>query len=89
MGGDTMVEDFQQHIVGYYRFSTDNKTPYSDIGLIRQYGMTAMRLFNSQANRQFNNCVIEKASVEYHPYQEFDYTLDRWLLTLFVKGYEV
>jgi hypothetical protein len=89
MGGDDMEEDFTLHIVGYYRFSTDNKSPYSDITAIRQYGTTAMRLFNSQSNRQFNSCVIVKATVEYKPYELMDMVLGRWLLTLFVKTIEL
>ena len=37
MGSSDMLEDFQQNIVIYYQQSKDNKVPYSDIDIIREY----------------------------------------------------
>ena len=88
MGSDDVIQDFQQIIVGYYRFSQSNISPYSDINLIRQYAKNAAALFSGQANMAFNSCVIYKWSIEIKPYQEMDYVLDRWILTLQVKSLE-
>jgi len=88
MGGDDILEEFEQHIVAYYRFSRDNKTPYSDINVIRQYAKDMLALFTGQANMAFNNCVIYKATIEIKPYEEMDFVLDRFLLTLSVKTFE-
>lgn len=88
MGSDDLQEDFTQNIVAYYRFSQDNKTPYSDINRIRQYAKDMLKLFTGQANMCFDNCVIWKATVEIKPYQEMDYILDRFLITLQVKTAE-
>ena len=87
-GSDDVQEDFQQVIVGYYRQSQSNLTPYSDINLMRQYGKNAAALFSGQANMAFNSAVILKWTLEIQPYQEMDYVLDRWVLTLFVKSVE-
>ena len=88
MGGDEILEEFQQNIVAYYRFSRDNKTPYSDINTIRQFSKNMLALFTGQANMAFNDCVVYKATIEIKPYQEMDFVLDRFLLTLFVKTFE-
>ena len=89
MGSDDVQEDFQQVIVGYYRQSQNNLVPYSDINLMRQYGKTAAGLFSGQSNMAFNGCVIFKWALEIQPYQEMDYVLDRWVVTLFVKSVEL
>jgi hypothetical protein len=94
MGSNDMMEDFRQNIVIYYRFSKDNKTPYSDIDTIRGYAKTLINLFSSKDTTsdyccQFDQGVIYKATVEFHPYQEMDYTLNRMLATLFVKMVEI
>jgi hypothetical protein len=88
MGSSDIQEDFQQVIVGYYRQSQNNAAPYSDINLMRQYGKTAASLFSGQSNMAFNGCVIYKWTLEIQPYQEMDYVLDRWVLTMFVKSIE-
>jgi hypothetical protein len=100
MGSDDMLEDFQQNIVVYYQMSKDNKNPYSDIDVIREYGKTLVNLFSSndplssstgaeqQTNRYFNGCAIWNATAEFHPYQGKDYTLNRLLVTLSVKTVE-
>jgi len=88
MGSDDLQESFTQNIVAYYRFSQDNKTPYSDINSIRQYAKDMLKLFTGQANMCFDNCVIWKATVEIKPYQEMDFVLDRFLLVLSVKSFE-
>ena len=88
MGSDDVQEEFQMIIVGYYRQSQNDAVPYSDINLMRQYGRTAATLFSGQANMAFNSCVIYKWMLEIAPYQEEDYVLDRWVLTLMVKSIE-
>ena len=87
-GSDDVQEDFQQVIVGYYRQSQNNKTPYTDINLMRQYGKNCADLFSGQANCQFNSTVILRWTLEIVPYQEMDYVLDRWVLTLSCKSFE-
>jgi hypothetical protein len=89
MGSDDFEEDFQQHIVGYYRYSKDNAAPYSDINPMRIYAQTAARLFTSQTNRMFNGCVIVKATVEYGTYEWGATMLYRWLMTLSCRSYEI
>ena len=101
MCSSDMLEDFQQNIVIYYQQSKDNKNPYSDIDVIREYGKTLVNLFSSnaalspstgaeqQTNRYFNGCAITQATVEFHPYQGKDYTLNRLLCTLLVKSVEI
>ena len=88
MGSDDVQEEFQQAIVGYYRQSQNNQVPYSDINLMRQYGKTCASLFSGQSNMAFNSCVVYKWTLEIAPYQEQDYVLDRWVLTLLVKSIE-
>ena len=101
MCSSDMMEDFQQNIVIYYQQSKDNKTPYSDIDIIRGYAKTLINLFSEntpfdptipaeeQTNRHFNNCIITQGTAEFHPYQGKDYTLNRLLVTLLVKTVEI
>jgi hypothetical protein len=92
MGSSDMMEDFNQNIVIYYQQSKDNKNPYSDIDVIREYAKTLMNLFSTnapfditvpaeeQTNCTFNSCVITGGTAEFHPYQGKDYS---------VKSYEI
>jgi hypothetical protein len=89
MGSPDLQEDFQQHVVVYYQFSKDNKVPYDDIDVIRQYAKTLINLFSSRTTCAFNNGVVWKATAEFKPYQGIDYILNRMLITLFVKMIEV
>jgi len=101
MGSSDMMEDFQQNIVIYYQQSKDNKTPFSDIDVIREYAKTLMNLFSTnapfdpaipaeqQTNINFNSCVITQGVAEFHPFQGKDYTLNRLLLTLTCKTVEI
>jgi hypothetical protein len=101
MGSSDMMEDFEQNIVVYYQQSKDNKVPYSDIDIIRGYAKTLMNLFstnaildttipaNQQTNIMFNSCIITGGTAEFHPYQGKDYTLNRVLLTLQIKSFEI
>jgi hypothetical protein len=101
MGSSDMMEDFQQNVVIYYQQSKDNKVPYSDIDIIREYAKTLMNLFSTnapfntsiaaeqQTNINFNGCVITGGTAEFHPYQGKDYTLNRLLLTLTCRSVEI
>ena len=101
MGSSDMIEDFQQNIVIYYQQSKDNKTPYSDIDIIRGYAKTLFNLFSTnapfsltvpaeqQTGRCFNSCIVNQGTAEFHPYQGKDYTLNRLLVTLMVKCVEI
>jgi len=88
MSSDDQQEEFQQVIVGYYRMSMNNGAPYADINLMRQYGKTAAALFTGQSNCQFDSTVVYKWKLKIMPYQEMDYVLDRWILTIHCKSFE-
>jgi len=101
MGSSDMLEDFQQNIVVYYQQSKDNKNPYSDIDIIREYAKTLMNLFSTnspeslstplaqQTGRKFNGCIVNQGTAEWHPYQGKDYSLNRLLATLTCKSVEL
>ena len=88
MGSDDWQHEFSVFIVGYYRFSQDNKSAYSDINTMRQYAFGLLELFRG-ADAFFDGGNIYKATVEIKPYQEMDYVLDRFLITMNVKLIEV
>jgi len=88
MGSSDWQHEFQVFIVGYYRFSQDNKTAYSDIDTMRKYAFGLLELFRGSL-AFFNGGNIYKATVEIKPYQEMDYVLDRFLITMNVKLIEV
>jgi hypothetical protein len=95
-----MEETWQQHIVLWGRFSKDNKSPYADIDIMRAYGKTLINLFsqntpfnpalpsNQQTGRCFSGAIVLKATAKYTTRQQFDFMLDRILVTLTVKGVE-
>lgn len=89
MGGNEVIESFEQHIVGYYRLTTDNKTPYAATDTMRGYAKTCLDLFSGQTDAVFNGCVIYKATIEIKPYEEMDYVIDRFLITLGVYSIEI
>jgi hypothetical protein len=100
MGSSDMEENWQQHVVIWYKFSKDNKSPYSDIDVIREYAKTLINLFsenvpfdtatpsNQQKGRYFNGCIVTKMTVKVIPRQQFDNMLDRILLTMSIKCVE-
>jgi len=100
IGSSDMEETFQQHIVIWYRFSKDNKAPYSDIAVIRGYAKVLINLFSKnvpfsltvpsdqQTGRVFDGCVVTKMTIKIIPRQQFDNMLDRILLTMSVKCVE-
>jgi len=89
MGGDDFLHEEQVHIVGYYKMARNLQEPYDEQAAIRQYAYGIAELFRGRTagvcNFCFNKGVIYKATVEIKPYQEFDFVLDRYLITLFVK----
>jgi hypothetical protein len=100
MGSSDQENTWQQHVVIWGRFSKDNKSPYSDIDIMRGYGKTLKSLFSQnvpfsltipsdqQTGRVFNGCVVTKWTLKYTPRQQFDFMLDRILLTMSVKCVE-
>ncbi len=100
IGSSDQENTWQQHVVIWGRFSKDNKSPYSDIAIMRAYGETLKNLFKQnvpfsltipseqQTGRVFNGCVVTKWTLKYTPRQQFDFLLDRILLTMTCKGVE-
>ena len=101
IGSSDMEETWQQHIVIWYRFSKDNKSPYSDIDTIRGYAKTLINIFSQnvpfsltipseqQTGRVFSGAIVTKISVKIIPRQQFDNMLDRILMTMTIKSVEV
>ena len=90
MGGNDWIHDFTIRIVGYYRFSYDNKDPFSDLILVRKYAYDTVELFRGATNAGFYPGANAKgATIELGYFMTTDYVIYRYDIGLNVTMIEV
>lgn len=89
MGSSDWLHEFDVNIVGYYRFSLDNKDPFSDLATVRQYAYDTLELFRGATLAGFYpGCNAKGAKMDLGYYMVTDYVLYRYDITLRCTLYE-
>lgn len=78
MGSSDWEHIFDLAILGYYRFSQDNKTPFSDLNTVRGYSFGLAELFRGPTKAGFyTGCNARGADVDIGYYEINDYVIYR------------
>lgn len=90
MGSSDWLHDFTVRIIGYYRFSLDNKDPFSDLATVRKYSYDTLELFRGATNAGvYPGANVKGATIEVGYFIVGDYIIYRYDIALKVTMYEV
>ena len=83
MGSNDWTHEFDLNIVGYYRFSLDNKDPFADIDVVRKYSFDTLELFRGASLAGFYpGCNAKGASIDIGYNMTTDYVIYRYDIRL-------
>ncbi len=83
MGSNEWTHEFDLMIVGYYRFSFDNKDPFVDLETVRQYSFDTLELFRGSALAGFYpGCNAKGATIDIGYFIVTDYVIYRYDIML-------
>jgi hypothetical protein len=89
MGGNDWKHEFTIRIVGYYRFSMDNKAPFADLATVREYAYGALELFRGARKAGlYPGCNAKGAKIDFGYFMVTDYVLYRYDIGLKCTMYE-
>lgn len=89
MGSSDWLHEFTIQIVGYYRFSQDNKDPFADLATVRQYAFDALEMFRGPTNAGFYaGCNATGADIDIGYFMTTDYVIYRYDIALKCTMYE-
>lgn len=89
MGSSDWLHEFNLNIVGYYRFSMDNKDPFADLATVRQYSFDTLELFRGAIKAGFYpGCNARGADIDIGYYMLADMVIYRYDITLKCTMYE-
>jgi hypothetical protein len=89
MGSNDWYHEFDLIIVGYYRFSMDNKDPFSDLATVRKYSYDTLELFRGAIKAGFYpGCNAKGATIDLGYFMVTDYVIYRYDITLKCTMYE-
>jgi hypothetical protein len=83
MGSNDWTHEFDLMIVGYYRFSVDNKDPFIDLATVRQYSYDTLELFRGADLAGFYpGCNAKGAMMDLGYFSVTDYIIYRYDIRL-------
>jgi hypothetical protein len=89
MGGNDWKHEFVIRIVGYYRFSLDNKNPFADLSTVRRYAYGTLEMFRGARNAGlYPGCNAKGAKIDLGYFMVTDYVLYRYDIGLKCTMYE-
>lgn len=89
MSSNDWLHDFDIRIIGYYRFTVDNKDPFSDLATVRQYAYDTLELFRGPTKAGFYpGCNAKGATIDLGYSMTGDYVIYRADIKLKCTMYE-
>lgn len=90
MGSNDWLHEFTIRIVGYYRFSEDNKDPFKDLAEVREYAYNTLELFRGATKAAFYpGANATGGTIDLGYFIMEDYVIYRYDIALKITMYEV